>query len=132
MRTLRRMRQKLFVPALAIVVALFQALSVSAAQVEVAEPLIRFAPTESRLHEMCGAGRFDACTLFVAFALRVDCVNDSSAVRMRAAARVTPWILVFNMKKAPHEMEHIHDVAQDLARYVGDLERVEFVSTARA
>lgn len=121
------MQSRFAVPAL---VLLFGAIPFSSAQVEVAEPLIRFASTEAHLHEMCGPGRFDACTLFVGFALTIECMDEGPAVRMRAAARVTPWILVLDMKKARHETEHIRDVAQELRRYGIDLERLTFPSNA--
>ena len=90
--------------------------------------MARLAPTDASLHEWCGAGRFDACTLFLGFGLAVDCAPDGSAVRMSASARVTPWILFRNLARAAHEQEHIRDVQRSLVKYVDELERAQFAS----
>lgn len=122
------MRHSLIVPAFAVVILLFHLSGLSAGQVVIGEPVARFAPTDASLHEWCGAGRFDACTLFVGFRLVVDCVPDGSAVRMSASPRLTPWILFRNLAKAAHEHEHIRDVQRSLEKYVEELEGAQFAS----
>lgn len=122
------MRHSLILPSFAVVILLFQLPALSAGQVLIGEPVARLAPTDASLHEWCGAGQFDACTLFVGFRLVVDCAPDGSAVRMSASPRVTPWILFRNLARAAHEQEHIRDVQRSLVKYVDELERAQFAS----
>jgi len=91
-------------------------------------PATSIVPTLQGLHEICGQGAFDACTLFVAYKLDVQCVTRNGAPAMNASVTFRPMVFVYNIRQLPHEMLHVEDVCQFSSQYVDSIASVPFKS----
>lgn len=97
--------------------------------VVVAQPLIRFVPTQQHLREWCGApGDYEACTRFIGFRLEATCAPAGGRWTIAAAATFRPWIFVRGAEHLMHEHEHIRDVERFTAQHVAGLEALSFPS----
>ena len=91
-------------------------------------PSATIVPTLQGLHEVCGPGAFDACTLFVAYRLDVHCVTGERGAAMNASVTFKPMVLLHDIRQMPHELMHVDDVRTFAAQYVGELESRTFES----
>lgn len=97
--------------------------------VAVAQPMIRFVPTQQHLREWCGApGDYEACTRFISFRLEATCAPAADRWTIEAAATFRPWIFVRGAEHLTHEHEHIRDVERFTAQHVAGLEALSFSS----
>ena len=99
--------------------------------VTVADPLVRFVPTEKQLREWCGhPGDYEACTRFISFRLEATCAPAGEGERweMRAKATFRPWIFLRGATHLMHEQEHIRDVERFTAQHVAGLDAIAFRS----
>ena len=107
------------------------AVAAMGAEVRMGSPIRSLVPTMQHLRDQCGAaGTYDACTRFVAWKLEANCERDGEEWLIRAAARFTPWIVLYNVHQLSHELEHIKDVRQWTEAYAVGLERLRFASGA--
>lgn len=88
--------------------------------------MVRVVSTLEQVHERCGTGNFDACAKFIAFRLEARCSTRGASWSMEASATFRPWITLYNIRKLPHEHEHIADVRESVAGYVTELETLAF------
>jgi hypothetical protein len=87
--------------------------------------------TMQRLRDSCGAsGNYDACTRFVAWKLDASCVPEKDGWGIHATASFTPWIVLLNIEKLSHELEHVRDVTRSAQQYAEELEGQRFASEA--
>lgn len=93
-------------------------------------PATSIVPSLQGLHEICGPGSFDACTLFVAYKLDVQCVTRNGAPAMNASVTFRPMVFVYNIRQLPHEMMHVEDVRHFSSQYVDTIASVPFRSDA--
>ena len=96
--------------------------------VVVQPPATSIVSSLQNLHEICGPGAFDACTLFVAYKLDVQCVTRNGARAMNASVTFRPMIFAYNIRQLPHEMLHVDDVRNFAAEYVHAIEAAPFES----
>ena len=93
----------------------------------VAQPLIRYVPTQQHLREWCGApGEFEACTRFIGFRLESSCAPAGDQWTLEATAVFRPWIFVRGATHLAHEHEHIRDVERFTAEHVAGLRALAF------
>jgi len=93
----------------------------------VAQPLIRYVPTQQHLREWCGApGEFEACTRFIGFRLEASCGPAGDQWILDATATFRPWIFVKGSAHLAHEHEHIRDVERFTAEHVAGLRALLF------
>jgi hypothetical protein len=93
----------------------------------VAQPLIRYVPTQQHLRDWCGApGEFEACTRFIGFRLEASCTPAGRQWIMEATATFRPWIFVRGSAHLAHEHEHIRDVERFTAEHVAGLRGLMF------
>lgn len=92
--------------------------------------MTRVVPTVEQLRNLCGAaGQFDACTRFVGYRLTATCSLQSDGWKLDASATFRPWLVLLNVRKLPHELEHISDVERRLSTYVSGIGERRFDSS---
>ena len=108
------------------------ALTATAAEVIVKEPVAKLAPTLQHLRELCpGPGDYDACTRFVAYRLEAACTPAAEAGwSMRTTATFTPWVFLYSVKSMTHELDHVSDVRATVHDRLSELEALQFASQA--
>lgn len=110
-----------------LLVILLHGFVASAGEVVVEEPVTRIVPTRDHLRAWCRTtGPYDACTTFFGFRLDGTCAPEGASWTIRASASFRPWILLVNLQKLPHEMEHIEDMRRSARRFLGELETLRF------
>ena len=96
--------------------------------VVVQRPATSVVSSLQNLHEICGPGAFDACTLFVAYKLDVQCVTREGVPAMNASVTFRPMVFLQNIRQLPHEMLHVEDVRQFSSQYVDAIASVPLKS----
>ena len=91
-------------------------------------PATSIVPSLQSLHDICGDGNFDACTLFVAYRLDVQCVTRNGTPAMNASVTFRPLVFVYNIRQLPHEMLHVEDVRHFSSQYVDAIATVPLQS----
>ena len=96
----------------------------------VQSPAVTLVANPQRVHQVCGPGAFDACTLFVAYRLDMQCSSAGGPAAMHGSVTFRPLIFAYDIRQIPHELMHVDDVRLFALDYVKESESLAFASPA--